>query len=252
ARTGYENGPLRYPTTDEGALPDGRGIAQWFQGGAVYWTAATGAHPITAATLRAWGAGGYEQGPLGYPTSSPAALPDGRGTAQWFQGGAVYASPATGAHALPGPLLRAWTDQGAELGSLGYPVGDPVAVPGGGTQLDFQGGALLLAPDGLVSTVAPAAQGSDGTGTVAPAPVANDPVPATGQTPPGSGPAASPAPLPAPPADGTTGATGSGTSDPAPSGDTGAGEDVPAPVPGPATDDGAPAPTAGTPAAGTP
>jgi L,D-peptidoglycan transpeptidase YkuD (ErfK/YbiS/YcfS/YnhG family) len=143
ARKGYENGPLGYPTTDEGGLPDGRGIAQWFQGGAVYWSGSTGAHSVANGNLRAWATQNYENGALGYPTTDEGGLPDGRGTAQWFQGGAIYRSPDTGAHALPSSLLQAWIDRGAENGTLGYPVSDPYAVPGG-TRIDFQRGSLTF------------------------------------------------------------------------------------------------------------
>jgi hypothetical protein len=141
ATQNYENGRLGYPTTDETGLPDGRGIVQWFQGGGVYWSAASGSRPVIGDNLGAWSSVGYENGSLGYPVSSEATLPDGQGTAQWFQGGAIYRSPDTGAHALPRPLLQAWIDRGAENGALGYPVSDPYAVSGG-TRIDFQRGTL--------------------------------------------------------------------------------------------------------------
>ncbi|MGY1858548.1 LGFP repeat-containing protein, partial [Modestobacter sp. SYSU DS0290] len=93
--------------------------------------------------LQAWARTGYENGPLRYPTTDEGALPDGRGIAQWFQGGAVYWSPATGSHALTGALLQAWIGRGAENGPLGYPLTDTYAVTGG-TRIDFQGGTLTL------------------------------------------------------------------------------------------------------------
>jgi uncharacterized protein with LGFP repeats len=165
ATQNYENGPLRYPTTDEAGLPDGRGIVQWFQGGAIYWSAASGSRPVLGDNLGAWSSVGYENGSLGYPVSSEATLPDGQGTAQWFQGGAIYRSPDTGAHALPRSLLQAWIDRGAENGALGYPVSDPYAVSGG-TRIDFEHGSLLRSADGTVtSSAAPMAA------RAAPAPV---------------------------------------------------------------------------------
>ena len=50
--------------------------------------------------LDLWGRTGWERGVLGYPTSSVAATTDGQGLYARFQGGSVYWSRATGAHAI--------------------------------------------------------------------------------------------------------------------------------------------------------
>jgi uncharacterized protein with LGFP repeats len=150
AASGYERGPLGYPSTDEWGLPDGRGISQWFERGAVYWSAATGAHRMTGAILQNWADQGYEGGPLGYPATDEWGLPDGRGISQWFEHGAVYWTAATGAHRLTGAVLQAWAGQGYEGGALGYPTSDPRPTSDGGTRVDFQHGSLTQGPDGVV------------------------------------------------------------------------------------------------------
>ena len=55
---------------------------------------------------------GAEDGGLGYPTSGEiCGLRDG-GCYQGFQGGAIYWSPATGAHGVLGAIRDAWARQG--------------------------------------------------------------------------------------------------------------------------------------------
>lgn len=143
ARQGYETGVLGFPTTDELGTRGGPGVYQWFQGGAVYWSPATGAQPVVGGIAATWAGQGYETGTLGFPTMGERRTADGRGTYQWFQGGAVYASEASGSHWLSGPLLGEWARRGYETGPLGFPVSDAYAVPGG-TRVDFQGGSLTL------------------------------------------------------------------------------------------------------------
>ncbi|MFE6904014.1 hypothetical protein ACFVFJ_45665, partial [Streptomyces sp. NPDC057717] len=43
---GDVSSPLKCPVTDEMTTPDGRGRYTHFQGGSIYWSAATGAHPV--------------------------------------------------------------------------------------------------------------------------------------------------------------------------------------------------------------
>jgi uncharacterized protein with LGFP repeats len=63
------------------------------------------------------------------------------GCGQVFQGGRIYSTPGTGAHAMTGAIHTAWMRQGYEVGPLGYPTSDAYAVPEGTAQ-DFQGGRL--------------------------------------------------------------------------------------------------------------
>ncbi|MCA0146205.1 serine hydrolase [Blastococcus sp. LR1] len=184
---GWENGRLGYPISDEIRLRGG--ALSLFQGGNVYWSPQTGAHAVWGETLKVYHAHGWENGPLGYPTSNEIALRGGALTL--FQGGNVYSSPRTGAHAVRGDLLAMYKAQGYELGSLGYPTSDAYRVDGG-TRMDFQGGHLI-APDAPQAAAA---------GAIAPEPTRTPTAPPTGAaetlpTPPTTAPPAdTPAPTP--------------------------------------------------------
>jgi hypothetical protein len=140
-----ENGPLGYPTSDEGQASGGAWHA--FQGGRIYWSPGTGAHWIRGAVLQAWAGTGAEKGSLGYPTDNELRATGGA----WhpFQKGRVYWSPSTGAHWLTGAILGAWVGQGSENGALGYPTSDPRQVTGG-TRVDFQHGSITQTSTGQV------------------------------------------------------------------------------------------------------
>ncbi|MGY1731905.1 serine hydrolase [Geodermatophilus sp. SYSU D01045] len=125
---GYERGPLGYPVTDELPTADRRGAFNWFEHGAVYWSAATGSHWVVNGIAEAWVRQGYEQGPLGYPVTDELATVDRSGAFTWFQDGAAYWSASSGTHWMTGPVLDAWIRQGYEQGPLGYPVTDPLTT----------------------------------------------------------------------------------------------------------------------------
>ncbi|MDP9885818.1 ribosomal protein L35AE/L33A [Sinomonas atrocyanea] len=139
-RLGYENGVLGYPTGEEtGGLKGG--VYQMYQGGAIVWSPATGAHASTGAIRTRYGQLGYETSVLGYPTSDETAgLKDG-GVYQMYQGGAIVWSPATGAHESTGPIRARYAQLGFENGRLGYPTSNVYAIPNGTAQ-NFQGGKI--------------------------------------------------------------------------------------------------------------
>ena len=91
----YERGRLGYPTTDEICTIKDGGCYQKYQGGAILWTQKTGAHISIGAIRSAWAATGYENGPLGYPTSDELAT--ATGVYQLFEGGAIYWTSSTNA-----------------------------------------------------------------------------------------------------------------------------------------------------------
>ncbi len=97
AASGWERGPLGYPTTDETTTPDQVGRYNHFtgSGGSIYWTPGTGAHEVHGAIAARWAALGWERSPLGYPTSNEYAVTGGRASA--FAHGTITWSAATGA-----------------------------------------------------------------------------------------------------------------------------------------------------------
>ena len=139
---GYENGFLGYPTSAEVPAEDGVGRRQSFQGGAIYWSPDTGAHSVTGAIRTTWLAAGGVTGDLGYPVTHELRLPDGVGRVSYFQRGAVFWSPTTGAHAVGGGILAAFRAAGLEGGPLSYPVTGESAVTAGGRSQEFRGGSI--------------------------------------------------------------------------------------------------------------
>ncbi|MEV7635880.1 polysaccharide deacetylase family protein [Pseudarthrobacter enclensis] len=141
AGTGYERGRLGYPITDEiGGLING-GVYQMYQGGAINWSAASGAHYTLGAIRQTWAGTGFERGRLGYPTSNEIGGLINGGVYQMYQGGAINWSAASGAHYTLGAIRQTWAGTGFERGRLGYPVSNEYAVAGGVAQ-DFQGGRI--------------------------------------------------------------------------------------------------------------
>lgn len=67
---GAESGQLGYPTSDEVYGLKQGGIYQNFQGGAILFHPQLGGFISVGAIRTAWGAQGYENGPMGFPTSN--------------------------------------------------------------------------------------------------------------------------------------------------------------------------------------
>ncbi|WP_432509768.1 N-acetylmuramoyl-L-alanine amidase [Kineococcus sp. SYSU DK001] len=141
ASMGWEGGPAGFPVTGDGVARGG-----WFthfQGGSIYYSAATGAH-WTAGDIRArWAALGWENG-LGFPTIDDTRTPNGKGWYNHFQKGSIYWSPSTGAHAVTGGFRDTWASLGWENSFLGFPTKDEYSVDGG-TRIEFEGGVLSWA-----------------------------------------------------------------------------------------------------------
>ncbi|WP_029430878.1 PQQ-dependent sugar dehydrogenase [Blastococcus sp. URHD0036] len=92
---GWEGSRLGFPVTDETATPDTTGRYSHFEGGSIYWTPRTGAHPVYGAILDRWRGLGWERSYLGYPTSGEYAI--GTVRRQDFERGYVTADLRTGA-----------------------------------------------------------------------------------------------------------------------------------------------------------
>lgn len=140
---GAQDGRLGYPVGELlCGLRDG-GCMQQFQGGRLYWSAASGAASTRGAALVVWERAGAQDGLYGYPVGEVACgLRDG-GCAQPFQRAWLFWSPATGGHAVMGDLGGAWLVGGGQAGPLGYPVGEVLCgLRDGGCLQQFQDGRM--------------------------------------------------------------------------------------------------------------
>lgn len=144
---GAENSALGYPIGPETCGIRAGGCYQNFQGGAILWSPATGAHANYGPIRDKYRAVKFENSGLGYPTSEiVCGLKDG-GCYQNYEGGAILWSPATGAHTSWGAIRTQYQARGFEDGVLGYPTSDEVCgIRAGGCYQDFQGGAILWSP----------------------------------------------------------------------------------------------------------
>lgn len=147
AGTGFENGRLGYPVSDEvGGIRNG-GVYQNYQGGAILWSPATGAHISEGAIRTTWAGTGYEGGGLGYPVTDEVGGLRNGGVYQNYQGGAIIWSPATGARVSMGAIRNTWAASGFENGRLGYPVTNEVGgLKDGGVYQCYEGGCILWSP----------------------------------------------------------------------------------------------------------
>ena len=146
---GGVHGPLGYPVNDLAAVGDGRGKAQWFERGLAFYSPTTGSHGLWGKVLDRFVANGHVRGTIGYPTSEPKAVGDGRGTYATFEKGNIYSSTTTDGFQVNGAVLAAYLDTyGGPTGSLGYPLGelDKAGTVGGRFQR-FEGGRLQFRSD---------------------------------------------------------------------------------------------------------
>jgi uncharacterized protein with LGFP repeats len=140
---GGPSGPLGFPLADLGGPMQNSGWGQQFQGGSIYWTAATGAHTVTGPIRDKWAASGWEAGALGYPTTDTIGPMGLGGYGQQFANGSIYWTAGTGAHSVVGNFRDTWASWGWEAGSLGYPTTDTICgMRMGGCGQQFQGGSI--------------------------------------------------------------------------------------------------------------
>ncbi|MFD0485549.1 hypothetical protein ACFQ46_23405 [Kineococcus sp. GCM10028916] len=146
---GWEGGRLGFPVISEVGLRTGAFTA--FQGGSIYWHPTSGAHPVFGAIRDTWGASGWENGPLGFPTSDEFGPLRGGGFGQRYQGGSIYWSLASGGHTVTGAFRGFYAAQGWEGGRLGYPISQEYRS-GSLIKQDYQGGTLTW--DGRATSLA--------------------------------------------------------------------------------------------------
>ena len=108
-------------------------------------TIQSGGYTILGAIGDLWTAQGGASGWLGSPRSNE--MPARGGVYQQFDGGTVYWSSATGAHAVHGAIFGAYAALGYEGSYLGLPVTNETATTGGVYQR-FQGGTMYWSAAG--------------------------------------------------------------------------------------------------------
>ncbi len=144
---GGARSPLGARTSGVGRDARNYGTVGYFRNGAIYATPGVGTNVVWGSIWSKYASLGSITSRLGYPTTSERLLADGSGRVSTFQNGLIVASLRTGAHEVDGPILSAWRAAGAELGKLGYPVGDSqVTADGVGRIGLFQGGAVVWSP----------------------------------------------------------------------------------------------------------
>ena len=139
-----ENGFLGYPTSNE--LPLGNdAVYQTFERGTIYWTPSLEAHVVGGGIKLLYDRLRAENGFLGFPTSNEISL-GGDNVYQTFQGGTIYWTPTTDAHAVRDKVKVLYDSLRAENGFLGYPTSDELPLGDGALYQTFQGGTIYYTP----------------------------------------------------------------------------------------------------------
>lgn len=82
---------------------------------------------------------------VGNPLTSEAPTPFKFGAYNFFERGAIYWSPNTGAHETKGSFYDFWAGQGWENGALGFPLSNEAPATRGVYQL-YEGGTMYWSP----------------------------------------------------------------------------------------------------------
>ncbi|HZB21188.1 MAG TPA: N-acetylmuramoyl-L-alanine amidase, partial [Blastococcus sp.] len=158
--SGREAGPLGFPSSDLGCGMVRDGCGQQFQGGSVYWSPATGAHPVTGGIWDHWTSRGWERGSLGYAVADMVCGAGAVGCRQDFQTETVTWSAATGGQSTSGGIRTLWLREGGQSGVLGVPSAPMrCGLAQNGCAQAFAGGEITWTPaTGAVATTGPIAQ----------------------------------------------------------------------------------------------
>lgn len=113
-------------TRRERDVPGGRRAD--YEHGFIAWSEPTDAHAVDHALATRFDAEGGVEGRLGFPTSDAVTV--GRGRHASFQGGGIWWTEDTGAHALSGPIHDRYVRDGGATGWLGFPTSGIESRPG--------------------------------------------------------------------------------------------------------------------------
>lgn len=142
---GSEGSPLG---ASVGRERDGdRGTFQRFEHGQMYFSKRTGAHMVLGILADRYRRLGESGSPLGLPTGDTHDNEGAPGRHSNFEQGAIYASPATGAHMVLAPHLGEWRRNGGAAGAFGLPTSNTKPVRDDiGRRTEFQHGAVYSHP----------------------------------------------------------------------------------------------------------
>lgn len=142
---GSEMGSLGYPVEDEQEIRPYHqilGYYQDFQRGSIYKVANYNVIAVISGSIRdKWQGLGGPLSNLGFPSHDVQSISDGIGHAQYFQNGAIYWSPMTGAHVISN-YQHKWMTLGGPTGVLGYPTSDELRDNQNVPFQDFQYGSI--------------------------------------------------------------------------------------------------------------
>jgi uncharacterized protein with LGFP repeats len=120
------------PTIAEQTCPDGVGRYRHYQGASIYWSPQTGARLIYGLIRAKWAVLGWEESPLGYPTTDELNAGSGQGRFNNFQHGTIiWKTGSSDAFAVYGLIYAKWEEQNWDRGELGFPVTDETVTPDG-------------------------------------------------------------------------------------------------------------------------
>ena len=140
---GGAGGSLGWPIANQ-ACESGGQCSQTFQGGTVYWTAASGGRIGLPAIESVYVSLGGASGALAARQSDLLAIGgNGGGFGQVYAGGSIYSSSSAGTYAVLGGIRSFYFTLGGSSGSLGWPVSAQVCASGGAScSQSFQGGTV--------------------------------------------------------------------------------------------------------------
>lgn len=141
-------------TKGENVTPDGNGRWAEFEKGYVYWSPATGAHPIPRNLFAKFAELSWEAGALGYPVTDPKA----DFSVQAFERGSLYQKPGTQFVALvKGAIKNRWLEEGSETGAFGWPVSDEKVDLATSTAIfqEFEHGRIYWTPKDTLALTNP-------------------------------------------------------------------------------------------------
>jgi SpoIID/LytB domain protein len=116
------------PVSGEFAV--GRGSAQRFSSGRIYWCRRNGAKELRGPILTAYRRWGGPTSDLGWPATGMMTAPR-HGHKVRLVAGVIYSHARTGAHVLHGRVLRRWSAAGSARSWFGYPTSSVFSVAGG-------------------------------------------------------------------------------------------------------------------------